>query len=46
MVSKKNQIMWIYYFDDTKSICKTKILDADIIYFPGGAPDEMMERIL
>ncbi|MFA5471029.1 MAG: Type 1 glutamine amidotransferase-like domain-containing protein [Acholeplasmataceae bacterium] len=42
---KENQISWIYYFDDTKASAKQKIIDADIIYFPGGAPDEMMERI-
>lgn len=43
---KENQISWIYYFDDTKETAKQKILNADIIYFPGGSPDEMMTRII
>ncbi|BCR35779.1 Type 1 glutamine amidotransferase-like domain-containing protein [Mariniplasma anaerobium] len=43
---KESQISWIYYFDDTKESAKQKISDADIIYFPGGSPDQMMTRII
>lgn len=43
---KENHITWIYYFDDTKESAKQKISDADIIYFPGGSPDQMMTRII
>jgi peptidase E len=42
----ESQISWIYYFDDTKESAKQKINDADIIYFPGGSPDQMMTRII
>jgi peptidase E len=42
----ENQISWIYYFDDTKDTAKQKISDADIIYLPGGSPDQMMNRII
>ena len=42
---QSNHISWIdYYHDDIASSIK-KIEEADIIYFPGGAPDEMMMRI-
>lgn len=43
---KGDQITWIYYFDDDKNSAKQKIMDADIIYFPGGSPDQMMTRII
>lgn len=42
---KENQISWIYYFDDNHQSAVEKINAADIIYFPGGSPDEMMVRI-
>jgi peptidase E len=42
---KEEQITWVYYFDDHKDSAKKKIEDADIIYFPGGSPDQMMTRI-
>jgi cyanophycinase len=42
----ENQITWVYYFDDTKESAKQKISAADIIYFPGGSPDQMMTRII
>ena len=42
---QSDHISWIdYYRDDVASAIK-KIEAADIIYFPGGAPDEMMMRI-
>lgn len=43
---KESQISWVYYFDDTKESAKQKISNADIIYFPGGSPDQMMNRII
>lgn len=44
----ENQVNWLYYFDDmntNKDVLKL-INEADIIYFPGGAPDLMMKRII
>ena len=35
----------INYFEDTKETAKAKIEDADILYFTGGLPNRMMERI-
>ncbi|MBQ8551345.1 MAG: Type 1 glutamine amidotransferase-like domain-containing protein [Clostridia bacterium] len=43
-VSKDN-ISFINYFTDTKESARQKIENADIIYFLGGLPDRMMERI-
>ena len=43
-ISEAN-ISWIYYFDDKTASAKSKLNEADIIYFPGGSPDKMMERI-
>lgn len=40
-----DNIYFINYFTDTKESAKEKIENADIIYFPGGLPDRMMERI-
>ncbi len=42
---KPSQISWVHYFKDTKASAKKKIHEADIIYFPGGAPDLFMKRI-
>lgn len=39
------QITWISYFSNEKEEAFKKIKNADILYFPGGSPDEMMERI-
>lgn len=36
---------WIHYHVDSKDDAIKKIKEADIIYFPGGAPDLMMIRI-
>ena len=38
-------ISFINYFTDTKESAKQKIEEADIIYFTGGLPDRMMDRI-
>jgi peptidase E len=41
----ESNIEWIHYFKDNKESAIKKIKQADIIYFPGGAPDLMMKRI-
>lgn len=41
----ENQIQWIDAYHDQKNSAIQKIQQADILYFPGGAPDQMMERI-
>ena len=41
----ESQIKFINYFTDTPEIANEKIRNADILYFPGGLPDRMMERI-
>lgn len=38
-------LIWIDYYQDSTDEAIKKIKDADIIYLPGGAPDEMMKRI-
>lgn len=43
-ISESN-IVFLNYFADTKESAKEKIENADIIYFTGGLPDRMMERI-
>lgn len=43
-ISEEN-ISFINYFTDTKESAKKKIVNADIVYFLGGLPDRMMERI-
>ncbi len=40
-----NKITFINYFADTKKSAAQKIKAADIIYFLGGLPDRMMDRI-
>lgn len=42
---KEAQIKWVHYFKDNHNSAVEKIKQADIIYFPGGAPDLMMMRI-
>ncbi len=42
---KKDNFFWIDYYKDSKDEAIKKINAADVIYFPGGAPDEMMDRI-
>ncbi len=41
----KDNITFINYFTDTKESATQKIANSDIIYFPGGLPDRMMDRI-
>ena len=43
-IPEKN-ISFINYFADTKESAAKKIETADIVYFPGGLPDRMMDRI-
>ncbi len=40
-----DNIKFINYFTDSKETAKQKIENADILYFPGGLPDRMFERI-
>ena len=42
---KPTQISFVNYFQDTGESARNKIENADIIYFPSGLPDRMMERI-
>lgn len=39
------QLLWINYFKTPVADAIDMIKHSDIIYFPGGAPDEMMKRI-
>ncbi|MCH5198506.1 MAG: Type 1 glutamine amidotransferase-like domain-containing protein [Oscillospiraceae bacterium] len=41
----EEQISFINYFSDSRESAAKKIENADILYFPGGLPDRMMERI-
>ena len=41
----EENISFINYFTDTKESAKEKIKSADIIYFLGGLPDRMFDRI-
>ena len=41
----EENITFINYFEDTKESAARKIEKADIVYFPGGLPDRMMDRI-
>lgn len=41
-----SQISWILYQKDTVDLAIEKINAAHIIYFPGGAPDLMMQRLI
>ena len=41
----EDSVSFVNYFADTKETAKNKIKNADIIYFLGGLPDRMMERI-
>ena len=42
----EENITFVNYFADTKESAVRKIEKADIIYFPGGLPDRMMDRII
>ena len=41
----EDNIEFINYFTDTKETAARKVKNADIIYFLGGLPDKMMDRI-
>ncbi|QWB95178.1 Type 1 glutamine amidotransferase-like domain-containing protein [Mycoplasmatota bacterium] len=41
-----NELIWIDYYKDSMKEAIKKIEDADILYLPGGAPDEMMKRVI
>lgn len=41
----KGQIEYLNYFADTKESARDKVMAADILYFLGGLPDRMYERI-
>ncbi|MGN1346607.1 MAG: Type 1 glutamine amidotransferase-like domain-containing protein [Eubacteriales bacterium] len=41
----EDQIAFLNYFTDTKASAAEKVRAADLLYFPGGLPDRMMDRI-
>ena len=41
----EQQIAFVNVFSDTPDTANQKIREADILYFPGGLPDRMMDRI-
>lgn len=41
----EENITFINYFTDTKESAAQKVRDADVLYFTGGLPDRMMDRI-
>lgn len=41
----EENIEFVNYFTDSKESAKKKIRNADVIYFTGGLPDRMMDRI-
>lgn len=41
----EGNIRFVNYFEDTNESAYQKIKQADIVYFPGGLPDRMMQRI-
>ena len=42
---KEENISFVNYFTDTEGSAKEKIGNADVLYFTGGLPDRMMDRI-
>ncbi|NLK12496.1 MAG: type 1 glutamine amidotransferase-like domain-containing protein [Candidatus Phytoplasma sp.] len=42
---KKENIVWLNYFSSTKEELIETLSESQILFLPGGAPDEMMERI-
>ena len=42
---KEENIVFVNYFKDTKESAKEKVKSADVLYFTGGLPDRMMDRI-
>ncbi len=43
---KESNFIWVDYYRDSTANALEKIAQADVIYLPGGAPDEMMNRII
>lgn len=43
-ISEEN-ITFLNYYEDSKDVLINKINNSDILYIPGGAPDQMYERI-
>ena len=41
----EENITFVNYFADTKETAAEKVKDADILYFTGGLPDAMMDRL-
>ena len=41
----KEQVAFVNWFSDTRETALAKIRQADALYFPGGLPDRMMQRI-
>ncbi len=41
----EKDITWVHYFDDDQADSIHKIATADILFFPGGAPERLMDRI-
>jgi len=39
-------VEYVNYFRDTPSSAKNKVQNADILYFPGGAADKIMTRVI
>ena len=42
---KEEQISWINYFEDDAETANRKVNDSDILFFTGGFPDWMMQRL-
>lgn len=42
---REENVVFINYFKDTKESAREKIENADVLYFTGGLPDRMMDRI-
>ena len=42
----EDDISFVNYFADSRDEAAAKIAAADVLYFPGGLPDRMMERIV
>ena len=42
----EENMTFVNYYTDTKETAAKKIRNADIVYFPGGLPDRMMDRII
>lgn len=42
---RDDQIRWVNYYEDDPSSAKRKIKEADVLFFTGGLPDWMMQRL-